>query len=84
MKICLGRWMDVVGFWAMGIDRITNMWDGLINEHIEKIGSTNWLGLIEVEQMLSKTKKMSLEFNKTKYAEMAGFIGKRQIFGGFR
>ena len=35
----------------------------------------------EEKKLLSKTRKMSLEFSESMYIEMEGFVGKRQIFG---
>ena len=35
----------------------------------------------EEKKHLSKTRKMPLEFSEAMYAEMEGFVGRRQIFG---
>ena len=80
--------MSVVGFRARDSDQITNKWDGLIKDYkklkdyIEGTGSANWWGLSrEEKKLLSRTRKMSLEFSEAMYAEMEGFVGRRQIFG---
>ena len=80
--------MSVVGFRSRDADQITNKWDGLIKDYkklkdyIEGTGSANWWGLSrEEKKVLSRTRKMSLEFSEGMYAEMEGFVGKRQIFG---
>ena len=80
--------MSVVGFRARDTDQITNKWDGLIKDfkklkdYIDGLGSANWWGLSrEAKKQLSKTRKMSLEFNESMYNEMDAFVGKRQIFG---
>jgi hypothetical protein len=87
-KLVLAGCMSVVGFRARDTDQITNKWDGLIKdykklkEYIESSGSANWWGLSrEEKKLLSKTRKMSLEFSEAMYAEMECFIGRRQIFG---
>ena len=87
-KQVLAGCMSVVGFRARDTDQITNKWDGLIKdykklkEYIEGTGSANWWGMSrEEKKLLSRTRKMSLEFSETMYAEMEGFVGRRQIFG---
>ena len=87
-KLVLAGCMSVVGFRARDTDHITNKWDGLIKdykklkEYIDGTGSVNWWGLSrEEKKQLSKTRKMSLESSETMYAEMEGFVGRRQIFG---
>jgi len=87
-KLVLAGCMSVVDFRARDTDQITNKWDGLIKdykklkEYIDGTGSANWWGLSKEEKkQLSKTRKMSLEFSETMYAEMEGFVGRRQIFG---
>ena len=87
-KLVLEGCMSVVGFRARDADQITNKWDGLIKdykklkEYIESSGSANWWGMSrEEKKQLSKTRKMSLEFSEAMYAEMEGFVGRRQIFG---
>ena len=80
--------MSVVGFRARDADQITNKWDGLIKDYkklkdyIECTGSANWWAMSrEEKKQLSKSRKMSLEFSEAMYAEMEGFVGRRQIFG---
>lgn len=80
--------MGVVGFRARDVDQITNKWDGLIKDYkklkdyIECTGSANWWAMSrEEKKQLSKSRNMSLEFNEAMYAEMEGFVGRRQIFG---
>ena len=87
-KLVLAGCMSVVGFRARDIDQITNKWDGLIKDYkklkdyIEGTGSANWWGMSrEEKKLLSKTRKMSLEFSEAMYAEMESFVGRRQIFG---
>ena len=87
-KLVLAGCMSVVGFRARDIDQITNKWDGLIKDYkklkdyIEGTGSANWWGLSrEEKKLLSRTRKMSLEFSEAMYAEMEGFVGRPQIFG---
>ena len=87
-KLILAGCMSVIGFLARDTDQITNKWDGLIKdfkrlkEYIDGTGSANWWGLSrEEKKQLSRTRKMSLEFSKSMYVEMEGFVGKRQIFG---
>ena len=87
-KLVLSGCMAVVGFRARDTDQITNKWDGLIKdykklkEYIEGTGSANWWGMNrEEKKQLSRTRKMSLEFSETMYAEMEAFVGRRQIFG---
>ena len=87
-RLVLAGCMNVVGFRARDTDQITNKWDGLIKdykklkEYIEGTGSANWWGMSREEKKnLSKTRKMSLEFSEAMYAEMEGFVGRRQIFG---
>lgn len=87
-KLVLGGCMSVVGFRVKDIDQITNKWDRLIKyykklkDYIEASGSANWWGMSKVEKKeLSKTMKMSSEFNQTMYTKMEDIIGKRQIFG---
>ena len=53
-----------------------------MKDYIEGSGSANWWGMSrEEKKQLSKTRKMSLEFSEAMYAEMEGFVGRRQIFG---
>lgn len=80
--------MSVASFRARDTDQITNKWDGLIKEYkklkdyIEGTGSANWWGLSrEEKKQLSRTRKMPLEFSEAMFAEMEGFVGRRQIFG---
>ena len=87
-KLVLSGCMSAVGFRARDTDQITNKWDGLIKDYkklkdyIEGTGSANWWGMSrEEKKQLSKTRKMSLEFSEAMYAEMEGFVGRRQIFG---
>jgi hypothetical protein len=87
-ELVLAGCMGVVGFRARDIDQITKKWDGLIKdykklkEYIDNSGSGNWWALRrEEKKQLSKTRKMSLEFSESMYAEIEGFVGKRQIFG---
>lgn len=87
-KLVLAGCMNVVGFRARDTDQITNKWDGLmkdykkLKEYIEGTGSANWWGMSRDEKkMLSKTRKMSLEFSEAMYEEMEGFVGRRSIFG---
>ena len=87
-RLVLAGCMSVVGFRPRDADQITNKWDGLIKdykklkEYIEGTGSSNWWGLSrEEKKVLSKTRRMPLEFTESMYVEMEGFIGKRQIFG---
>ena len=87
-KAVLAGCLDVVGFRVRDTDQITNKWDGLIKdykklkEYIEGSGSANWWGLSRDEKkLLSKTRRMSLEFSEPMYIEMEAFVGKRQIFG---
>ena len=87
-KLVLAGCMGVVGFRVRDTDQITNKWDGLIKDYkklkdyIEGTGSAKWWGMSrEEKKQLSKTRKMSLEFNEAMYAEMEGFVGRRQIFG---
>ena len=87
-KLVLAGCMAVVGFRARDTDQITNKWDGLIKDYkklkdyIEGTGSANWWGMNREEKKhLSRTWKMSLEFSEAMYAEMEGFVGRRQIFG---
>lgn len=52
-----------------------------IKKYIEGSSSANWWGLRRKEKkLLSKIKKMSLEFSESMYIEMEGFDGNRQIF----
>ena len=87
-KLVLAGCMGVVGFRARDTDQITNKWDGLVKDYkrlkdyIDSLGSGNWWALSrEEKKQLFKTRKMSLEFSEFMYAEMEGFVGKRQIFG---
>ena len=87
-KLVLAGCMGVVGFRARDMDQITNKWDGLIKdykklkEYIEGSGSANWWAMSrEEKKLLSKTRKMLLEFSESVYIEMEGFVGKTQIFG---
>ena len=87
-KLVLAGCMSVVGFRARDADQITNKWDGLIKDYkklkdyIECTGSANWWAMSrEEKKQLSKSRKMSLEFSEAMYAEMEGFVGRRQIFG---
>ena len=87
-KKVLAGCMSVVGFRVRDVDQITNKWDGLIKDYkklkdyIEGTSSANWWGMSrEEKKVLSKIRKMSLEFSEAMYAEMEGFVGKRQIFG---
>ena len=87
-KLVLAGCMSVVGFRARDVDQITNKWDGLIKDYkklkdyIEGTGSANWWGMNREEnKLLSKTRKMSLEFSEAMYVEMEGFVGRKQIFG---
>ena len=87
-KKVLAGCMGVVGFRVRDADQITNKWDGLIKdykklkEYIESTGSGNWWGMSrEEKKLLSRTRKMSLEFSEAMYIEMEAFVGKRQIFG---
>ena len=87
-KLVLAGCMSVVGFRVRDADQITNKWDGLIKDYkklkdyIEGTGSANWWGMSrEEKKVLSRTRKMSLEFSEAMYAEMEGFVGKRHIFG---
>ena len=87
-KLVLAGCMSVVGFRVRDTDQITNKWDGLIKdykklkEYIEGTGSGNWWGMSrEEKKLLSRTRKMSLEFSEAMYIEMEAFVGKRQIFG---
>jgi hypothetical protein len=87
-KLVLAGCMGVVGFRARDTDQITNKWDGLIKDYkrlkdyIDSSGSGNWWAFSREEKnQLSKIRKMSLEFSESMYAEMEGFVGKRQIFG---
>ena len=87
-KLVLAGCMSVVGFRARDADQITNKWDGLIKDYkklkdyIEGTGSANWWGMSrEQKKVLSKSRKMPLEFSESMYAEMEGFVGKRVIFG---
>ena len=87
-KLVLAGCMAVVGFRARDVDQITNKWDGLIKDYkklkdyIDGTGSGNWWGMSrEEKKQLSRTRKMSLEFSESMYAEMEAFVGKRQIFG---
>ena len=81
-KLVLAGCMGVVGFRARDTDQITNKWVGLIKDYIKGTGSANWWGMNrEEKKQLSKTHKMSLKFSEAMYAEMEGFVGKRQIFG---
>ena len=64
--------MSVVGFRARDTNQITNKWDDLIKdykklkEYIEGLGSTNWWGISRKEKkLLSRTRKMSLEFSES-------------------
>lgn len=87
-KLVLAGCMGVVGFCVRDTDQITNKWDGLIKdykklkEYIEGTGSGNWWGMSrEEKKLLSRTRKMSLEFSEAMYTEMEAFVGRRQIFG---
>ena len=87
-KLVLAGCMGVVGFRTRDTDQITNKWDGLIKDYkklkdyIDGTGSGNWWGMSrEEKKQLSKTRKMSLEFSESMYAQMEAFMGKRQIFG---
>ena len=87
-KLVLSGCMSVVGFRARDTEQITNKWDGLmkdykkLKDYIEGTCSANWWGMSrEEKKILSKTRKMSLEFSEAMYAEMEGFVGRRQIFG---
>ena len=87
-KLVLAGCMGVVGFRARDTDQITNKWDGLIKDYkklkdyIDGTGSGNWWAMSrEDKKQLSRTRKMSLEFSESMYAEMEAFVGKRQIFG---
>ena len=87
-KLVLSGCMKVASFRARDTDQITNKWDGLIKDYkklkdyIEGTGSANWWGMSRDEKkQLSKTRKMPLEFSEAMYAEMEGFVGRRQIFG---
>ena len=87
-KLVLAGYMSVVGFRAKDTNQITNKWDGLIKDYkklkiyIDGTGSTNLWGLSKEEKkQLSRTMKMSLEFNESMYIEIEGFVGRRQIFG---
>ena len=87
-RLVLAGCMNVIGFRARDTDQITNKWDGLIKDYkklkdyIEGTGSANWWGMSREEKKnLSRTRKMSLEFSEAMYAEMEGFVGRRQIFG---
>ena len=87
-KLVLAGCMSVVGFRARDVDQITNKWDGLIKDYkklkdyIDGTGSANWWGLSrEEKKLLSRIRKMPLEFSESMYIEMEGFTGKRQIFG---
>ena len=87
-KLVLAGCMGVVGFRARDTDQITNKWDGLIKDYkklkdyIEGTGLANWWGMNKEEKkLLSKTRKMPLEFSEAMYVEMEGFVGRRQIFG---
>jgi hypothetical protein len=87
-KLVLAGCMSVVGFCARDVDQITNKWDGLIKDYkklkdyIECTGSAIWWAMSrEEKKQLSKSRKMSLEFSEEMYAEMEGFVGRRQIFG---
>ena len=80
--------MGAVGFRARDADQITHKWDGLIKDYkklkdyIEGTGLGNWWGMSrEEKKLLSRTRKMSLEFCEAMYVEMEGFVGTRQIFG---
>ena len=87
-KLVLAGCMSVASFRARDTDQITNKWDGLIKdykklkEYIEGTCSANWWGMSrDRKKQLSKTRKMPLEFSEAMYAEMEGFVGRRQIFG---
>jgi hypothetical protein len=87
-KHVLAGCLSVVGFRVRDTDQITNKWDGLIKDYkklkdyIDGSGSANWWGLSrEEKKLLSRTRKMSLEFSESMYNEMEVFVGKRQIFG---
>ena len=87
-RLVLAGCMAVVGFRTRDADQITNKWDGLVKEYkklkeyIEGTGSGNWWGLSrEEKKVMSKTRRMPLEFSELMYTEMDAFIGKRQIFG---
>jgi hypothetical protein len=61
----------VVDFWVRDADQITNKWDGLIKdykklkEYIEGTSLANWWGMSKKgKKDLSKSRRMSLEFNK--------------------
>lgn len=87
-KIVLAGCMGVVGFRERDADQITNKWDGLIKdykkikEYVEGTGSANWWGMNrEEKKVLSKSRRLPLEFSESMYKEMEAFVGKRQIFG---
>ena len=85
-KLVLAGCMSVVDFRARDTDHITNKWDGLIKDYkklkdyIEDMGSANWWRMSRDEKKeLSRTSKMSLEFNEAMYNEMEGFLGKNKF-----
>jgi hypothetical protein len=87
-KLVLAGCMSVFSFKARDTDQITNKWDGLIKDYkklkdyIEETCSANWWGMSRDEKkQLSRTRKMPLEFSEAMYAEMEGFVDRRQIFG---
>ena len=84
-KLVLAGCMGVVGFRARDTDQITNKWDGLVKDYIDSSGSGNWWALRrEEKKQLSKTRKMSLEFSESMYAEWRGLLVSARFLGVLR